>query len=55
MTTSKFNKFPGEIFELRLKPANLASKSDIANFVKKSDFDNKLKDVTSTKNQLDEL
>ena len=35
--------------------SKLASKSDIANFVKKTDFDNKLKDVTSNKNKLNEL
>ena len=29
--------------------------SDIANFVNKTDFDNKLKDVTSNKNELNEL
>ena len=29
-------------FTARLKQANLASKNDIANFVKKIDFDNKL-------------
>ena len=33
----------------------MASKSDIANFVKNTDFDNKLKDVTSNKNELNEL
>ena len=42
----------GENFALRLKRANLASKSDIANFVNKTDFNNKLKDVTSNKNEL---
>ena len=31
-----------ENFAVRLKPAKLASKSDIANFVNKTDFDNKL-------------
>ena len=31
-----------ENFAARLKQANLASKSDIANFVNKLDFDNKL-------------
>ena len=35
--------------------ANLASKSDIINFVKQTDFDSKLKDVTSNKNELKEL
>ena len=48
-------KFTAEIFDLRLKVANLASKSHIANFVKKTDFDNKLKDVASNKNELNEL
>ena len=55
ITTGEFNKFTAEIFYLRLKRANLASKSNIANFVKKTDFDNKLKDVTSNKNELNEL
>ena len=31
-----------KFFALRLKRENLASKSDIANFVNKIDFDNKL-------------
>ena len=43
-----------EISDLRLKRANLASKSDIANFVNKTDFGNKLKDITSNKNELNE-
>ena len=55
ITTPEFNKFAKEIFDLRLKSANLASKSDIPNFVNKSDFDNKLKNVTSNKNELNEL
>ena len=29
---------------------NLASKNDIANFVKKTDFDNKPKNISSNKN-----
>ena len=33
----------------------MVSKSDIANFVNKTDFDNKLKDVASNKNELHEL
>ena len=44
-----------EIFYLRLKWASLANKGDIVNFVKKSDFDNKLKDHKSSKNELNEL
>ena len=37
-----------------MKRANLTSTSDIANFVNNTDFDNKLKDVTSSKNELNE-
>ena len=44
-----------EIFSLRLKQANLASKSDIADFVNKTDFDDKLQDVKSNKNELNKL
>ena len=55
ITTAEFNRFTAEMFELRLKLANLASKSDIANFVKQTGFDNKLKDVTWNKNKLNEL
>ena len=42
-------------FYWKTKTSNLASKNDIANFVKKTDFDNKLKHVTSNKNKLNEL
>ena len=56
ITTPEFNKFTAELFAARLKQANLASKSDIANFVKKTtDFHNKLKDATSNKNELNEI
>ena len=44
-----------EKFNARLKQENLASKNDIGNFVKKIDLNNKLKDVTSNKNKLNEL
>ena len=50
ITTAEFNKLTAETFDLRLKQSNLASKSNIANFIKKTDFDNKLKDVKSNKN-----
>ena len=50
INTQEFNKFTAEIFDLRLKRANLSSKIDIAKFVKNTDFDNKLKDVASNKN-----
>ena len=49
------NELTGENFAARFKQKNLASQSDIANFVKGTDFDNKLKHVTSNKNQLKEL
>ena len=55
IATTEFNRFTAEMFELRLILANLASKSDIANFVKQTGFDNKLKDVTWNKNKLNEL
>ena len=55
ITTPEFNKLMSENFAARLKQAYLASKSDIANFVNKTDFDNKLKDVASNKNELNKL
>ena len=54
ITTQEF-KLTSKHFTARLKQANLVSKNDIANFVKKTDFDNKLKDVTSNKNEFKEL
>ena len=42
ITTPKYNKFTTKIFDLRLNRANVASKSNITNFIKKTDFDNKL-------------
>ena len=44
-----------EYFVARLKQTNLISKSDIAYFVSKTDFNNKLVDVTSNKNELNGL
>ena len=46
ITTPEFNKLTSENFSARLKQVNLASKNDIANFVNKTDSNNKLKDVT---------
>ena len=43
ITTPVFNKLTAENFNARLAQANLASKNDIANFVKNTDFDDKLK------------
>ena len=42
ITTPEVNKLRAESFAARLQQAKLASKSDIANFVKKTDFDDKL-------------
>ena len=44
-----------EINKKRLKQANLASKSDIAKFVNKTDVRKQEKYVTSNKNELNEL
>ena len=38
ITTPEFNELTAENFATRLGQANLASKSDITNFVKKTDF-----------------
>ena len=49
ITTQELNKLTSENFTARLKQANLASKNDIANFIKKTDFDNNLKMLHQTK------
>ena len=43
ITTPEFNRFLAENCAARLAQPNLASKSNIASFVKKTDFDDKLK------------
>ena len=55
ITTSEFNKWTRKNFAARSKQANLASKSNIADFVNMADIDNKLRDITSNKNELNEL
>ena len=56
ITTQVFNQLILENFTARLAQiANLASKSNVANFVKKTDFNNKLKNVTSNKNKLNKF
>ena len=55
ITSQVLNKLTSENFTTILKQANLASRNDIANFAKERDFDNKLKDVTSNKTELNEL
>ena len=46
ITIPEFNKFTSKLFNLRLKRENLANKIGTANFVDKTNFDNKIKDVT---------
>ena len=41
----EFNKLKAKHFAARLAKANLASKNDIANFLKYADFDYKLKKI----------
>ena len=48
ITTQEFNEVTSENFTARLEQANLASKNDIVNFVKKIDFDD-TSNVTSNK------
>ena len=45
ITTPEFNKLEVENVTARLNQANLASKGDIAVSVKKTDFDDKLKNL----------
>ena len=45
ITTQEFNKFTGVHFAATLAQAKLASKADIVNFVRETDFDNKLKNI----------
>ena len=46
ITTQEFNTFKtSENFTSRLAETNLANKSDIANFVKETDFNDKLKNL----------
>ena len=43
--TAEFNNSTTENFSARCKQANLATKGDIAGFIKKTDFHDKLKNV----------
>ena len=58
ITTQEFNKLTADNLSARLAQANLATKAGIANFVKETDFDNKLinlnKKVTSNKTKCTE-
>ena len=42
LTAEILQQFTAEIFAAKLKQADLANKKDIANFVNKTDFENKL-------------
>ena len=42
-------------FTASLKQANLPTNNDIPNFIKKNNFEEKVKTVTSNKNELNEL
>ena len=46
ITTPEFNKLTAKNLTARLAQANLASKNDIAALVKKTDFDEKLKNLS---------
>ena len=45
VATQGFDKLTAQKFAARLAQANLESKNDIANFAKKTDFDDKLKNL----------
>ena len=54
ITTPEFNKLTSENFTTRLQQANSATKGDNNDFVKKTDFDDKLKNnkkVTSNRSE----
>ena len=55
VTTPEFNNSTSKYFAARLGQANLASKRHISNFVNKADFNNQVKNITSNKNELNEL
>ena len=54
ISAAEFNKLIAEKFAAKLAQANLANKNDISNFVKKTNFDDKLKNVISTKKKKNE-
>ena len=55
ITTQKFIKLTAENFIARLAQTYLVTQSDIVNFVKKTDFDNEVQNITSNRNQLNKL
>ena len=61
ITTQGFDKLTSEHFSARLAQANLSGKNDIPNFIKKTDFGAKLKNIyknvtsNKTKHVLEEI
>ena len=53
ITMEEFNKLAAESFTARLAQANLLKENNLANFVKKTDFNYKLKDLN--KNESNDL
>ena len=45
ITTEEFDKLAADNIAARLAPANLATKTDVVDFVKETDFDNNLKNI----------
>ena len=45
ITTQGFDKLKSKKFAVRLKEAKLSTKKDIVDFIKKTDFDKKLKNI----------
>ena len=45
ITTPEFNKLSAETFAARLAQANLTSKNEIANLIKKTDFEDQLSNL----------
>ena len=52
ISTQEFNKLTSENIASRLAQTNLAIKNDIANFVKKADFDDKPKELLQIKEKV---
>ena len=50
ITTPEFNKLTKENFDERLKKANLVSKNDIYDFIKTTDFVEKLRKINNIVN-----
>ena len=49
INSPEFNKLTAKYFAARLSKTNLASKNDITDFIKETNFDDKLKNITSSK------